>query len=137
MEGIESDKDEFRDRVVAARENPLVSTRANALEGMADRVRSGGAGIRNHLTGRSKAKCVLRVNDRFLRWIIRDPRCGTPIISMTVKRAIIIFTESHPAAGCADDGQLGPKIRVLGQCFFQRPDRHVSYAVQTLRTPHI
>ena len=54
---------------------------------------------------------------------------------MMVKRAIIVFAKRHSATGRAHDSQLGLEVRILGQRFFQRPDHHVSYAVQALWVP--
>jgi hypothetical protein len=51
--------------------------------------------------------------------------------------AVIRLAEAHSAAGCAHNGQLRPEVGILGQRFFQRPDHHVSYAMQALWVPLI
>src|SRR4051812_17774113 len=49
LQRIEADKDELRKRIVAARENTPISTRAYAFECVTDCVRAGGTRVRDHL----------------------------------------------------------------------------------------
>ena len=51
LERIEADENQLGERVVAAGQNALVAAGADAFEGMPDRVRAGGAGVRDHLAG--------------------------------------------------------------------------------------
>ena len=67
LERIETDKDQLGERIVAAGEDALVAARADAFEGMPDRVRAGSAGIRDDLARGREAERFLRVHDRLLR----------------------------------------------------------------------
>ena len=56
LERIKSDKDQLGNGVVAAGEDAVVSAGADTFEGVADRVRSRGAGVGDHLAGSGNAE---------------------------------------------------------------------------------
>ena len=102
LERIESDKDQLGERVVAAGENALVAAGSDAIEGMPDRVRAGGAGIRDDLARCRDAERFLRVHHRLLRRVIGDQVRRVPVeFGRAVQHAIIFFAERHAAAGRA------------------------------------
>ena len=74
LERIEPDEDQLGEGVVAPREDPLIPAGSDALESMANRVRPGGAGVRNHLAGCREAESLLRVHHGLLRRVVRDER---------------------------------------------------------------
>ena len=115
LERIESDEYKFGDCVVAAGKDALMTTRSNAFKRMADGVGAGRARISDDLARRVNIELCQRVDDRFLRRIIRDPfRCATQA-RMGVERPIIIFAEGHSSAGRADNGQAGFEVAILLQ----------------------
>ena len=85
---------------------------------MPDRVRAGGAGVRDDLAGRGEAAGLERVDHRLLRRVIGDPRRRTGRARpRLLERAIILFAETHPAARRPDDSQLRAEVRRLLEQF--------------------
>ena len=85
LKRIKTDEDQFRECVIAAGQHALVTARSHTLIRMADRVRAGGAGIRDYLTGSGNSECFLRVNHRLLRGVIRDPGRRVPQIPISTE----------------------------------------------------
>jgi hypothetical protein len=113
LQGIETDKNELGQRVVAPGQNMLVAARANAFECMADRICPGGARVRNHLAGCEEIKSFVRIQRWFLGRIICDPGGGCAIRAPIMQGAVIFFAETHAATGRAHNGQVRSKAGCL------------------------
>src|SRR5205807_167102 len=58
LKRIEADKNQLRERVITAAQYALIASRANALEGMTDRVRACSAGVGNYLARPTNAESI-------------------------------------------------------------------------------
>ena len=114
MQRVKSNENQLRERVVAAGQYAFVAAGLDALESVTDGVRAGGAGVGDYLTRRGQATSLERVPRRLLRWIIRDPNRRLPRAGIgLLERAVVMLTETHPAARRPDHSQLGAKLRGL------------------------
>src|SRR3954453_13905738 len=128
LQGIKSNEHQFRECIVATRENTLITTGANPIESMTNCVCSRSACVRDDLSRNVKAELFHGINDLFLWRIICDQCCRA---SAAVSQAAIkVFSETHASTGGTDDNDFWIVLRELLQNFGQCAHDHVGRAMQ-------
>src|SRR3982751_6519926 len=111
LQGIKTNEHQFRECIVAARENTLITAGANPIESMTNRVCSRSACVRDNLSRNVKAEPFHGIDDRFLRRIIWDQCCRAS--AAVAQAAIKIFPETHASTRGTDDNDFWIVLRGL------------------------